>query len=187
MRRKTGVGREKRVLIGLVAAWAAANLAATRADEPADSPVVHADVAYADRGDKPLLADVYLPPGEGPFPGVLCIHGGAWRFGDKKRMKGIARQLANNGYTAVAIDYRLAPKHVFPAQLEDCRAALRWIRANANRYHVDPKRIAVFGYSAGGHLAALLGVTDPPRAKTGDASEPAKVIGPLAPGIMVGI
>jgi len=148
-----------------IAAFAAAGLAAVATGmhgaEPADSHTVYENVIYARPGGEPLPADVYVPSGEGPFPAVLCIHGGAWRFGDKGRMKGIARQLAKSGYTAVAINYRLAPKYRFPAQLEDCRAAMAWMRQNADRYHIDPKRIGVYGYSAGGHLAALLGVTVP--------------------------
>jgi acetyl esterase/lipase len=117
------------------------------------------DLVYAQPEDEPLRADVYRPQGEGPFPGVLCVHGGAWFFGSKSQVDGIARRLAEAGYTAVAINYRLAPKHKFPAQIEDCRAALLWMRENAKQYQIDPSRVGAWGYSAGGHLVALLGVS----------------------------
>jgi triacylglycerol lipase len=109
------------------------------------------------RGEERLLADVYLPAGEGPFGGVLVVHGGAWTAGSKAQLSFVARRLADSGFTAVAINYRLAPKHPFPAQLEDCEAAVRWMRTNARQYQIDPQRIGGYGYSAGGHLVALLG------------------------------
>jgi acetyl esterase/lipase len=117
------------------------------------------NLVYAPREDEPLWADVYRPTGPGPFPGVLCVHGGAWTFGNKSQMAGIARRLAEAGYTAVTINYRLAPKYKFPAQIEDCRDALRWMRENAKQQKIDPDRLGAWGYSAGGHLVALLGTT----------------------------
>ena len=116
---------------------------------------------YVRRGDDPLRAEVYVPPGKGPFPGVLVVHGGAWRTGNRFQMSGVCRTLVQAGYCSVTIDYRLAPKHVFPAQIEDCKEALRWMRRSADRFRIDPKRFAGYGYSAGGHLVALLGTTDP--------------------------
>jgi acetyl esterase/lipase len=118
------------------------------------------DRLYVQHGDVPLQADVYRPCGKGPFPGVLCIHGGAWMFGNKYHMAMIAELLAEKGYTAVSINYRLAPQHKFPAQIDDCRTALRWMRENAPQYKIDPNRLAAWGYSAGGHLAALMGVAE---------------------------
>jgi acetyl esterase/lipase len=119
------------------------------------------DVTYVERGSGPLKADIFVPAGDGPFPAVLVVHGGAWMSGNKGRMTGIATALAEHGYTACAINYRLAPKDPFPAQIEDCKAAIRFLRKNAATYKIDPGRIAGFGYSAGAHLVALLGVTDP--------------------------
>ena len=87
------------------------------------------------------------------------IHGGAWRFGNRKQLSNYARALAEKGFSCFAIDYRLAPTHKFPAQIEDCRAAIKWIRNNANKYKVDASKLGVIGYSAGGHLATLLGTT----------------------------
>lgn len=117
--------------------------------------------AYVQRGDGPLLADVYMPRGAGPFPGVLVVHGGAWRMGSRAQLAGIAHILAQHGITAVAISYRLAPAHKFPAQIEDCKAAVRWMRTEAAKWKIDPEHIGGFGYSAGAHLVSLLGTTSP--------------------------
>ncbi len=120
---------------------------------------IQRDVEFTKRGPKTLKADVYLPSeGDGPFPGVMMVHGGAWMGGRKTDMSMHARRLASKGYAVVSIEYRLAPQHKFPAQIEDCREALVWIRKNAQRFRIDPRRIAGFGYSAGGHLVCLLGL-----------------------------
>jgi acetyl esterase/lipase len=119
------------------------------------------DVVYRERDGERLLADVYEPADTGLHAAVLLLHGGAWTAGNKDQLDFVARFLAVHGYTVVAINYRLAPQHKFPAQLEDCRDALGWIRQHAAEYRIDPARLAVWGYSAGGHLAALLGVTTP--------------------------
>ena len=115
---------------------------------------------YVERDSGPLKADIYLPEGEGPFPGVLVVHGGAWRMGTRGQLSGVAQMLAKNGLTAVAISYRLAPQYKFPAQIEDCKDAVRWMRTNASRLKIDPERIGGYGYSAGAHLVSLLGTTD---------------------------
>lgn len=118
-------------------------------------------VVFSRRGEAKLLADVYQPLGIGPHPGVLLIHGGWWFCGNRQQLTKIAQRLAPLGYTVMAIDYRLAPKDKFPSQIDDCRDALRWMRENAAEYKIDPQRLGVWGYSAGGQLAALLGVTSP--------------------------
>src|SRR5215213_6757666 len=115
---------------------------------------------FAERDSGPLAADVYRPHGEGPFPAMLVVHGGAWRMGARADFAAIAHSLAEHGYTAVAIDYRLAPTYKFPAQIYDCQAAVRWMRSHAAELKIDPNRIGGFGYSAGGHLVALLGTLD---------------------------
>jgi acetyl esterase/lipase len=112
---------------------------------------------FVERESGPLAADVYRPHGPGPFPAILVVHGGAWRMGARADFAAIAHGLAERGYTAVAIDYRLAPTYKFPAQIYDCQAAVRWMRAHASELKIDPARIGGFGYSAGGHLVALLG------------------------------
>jgi acetyl esterase/lipase len=118
-------------------------------------------VTYVERESGELKADVYVPAGDGPFPGVLAVHGGAWRMGSKWQMAGYAQKLADAGFTVVSINYRLAPDHKFPAQIEDCKSAVRWMRKSAPKYKIDATRIGAVGYSAGGHLVALLGTTDP--------------------------
>jgi acetyl esterase/lipase len=112
---------------------------------------------YVTRDTGALDADVYMPKGAGPFPGMLVVHGGAWRVGTRAQLASVAARFAENGYTAVAISYRLAPQSKFPAQIYDCQAAVRWMRAHADELKIDPLRIGGFGYSAGGHLVALLG------------------------------
>lgn len=97
--------------------------------------------------------------GDGPFPAVLCIHGGGFRAGKRDSYDGLCVTLAERGYVAVTITYRLAPQHKFPAAVHDSKAAVRWLRANAAKYHINPDRIGVTGGSAGGHLAQFLGVT----------------------------
>jgi acetyl esterase/lipase len=139
-------------------------LVATLTGQPvtADPPEAEAQFGqvYAETPSGPLKADLYLPAGEGPFPGVLLVHGGAWRMGTRAQMSGLGRLLSKHGYTAVAISYRLAPDHKFPAQIEDCQTALRWMRREASRLKLDPLRIAGFGYSAGAQLVALLGTAE---------------------------
>lgn len=117
----------------------------------------HRSVTYANFGDdEELLCDVYVPEGEGPFPAILMIHGGAWRSGTKLHMKGHAESAAEKGFVAVAINYRHAPQHRWPAQIDDCRQALEWMIDQAEKYQIDPQRIALWGYSAGGHLATYI-------------------------------
>jgi acetyl esterase/lipase len=125
----------------------------------ADGPAVDIlrNLTYVERDSGALAADVYMPHGAGPFPGILVVHGGAWRMGARADLAAIARGAAEHGYTAVAIDYRLAPQYKFPAQIYDCQAAVRWMRAHASEFKIDPEHIGGFGYSAGGHLVALLG------------------------------
>jgi acetyl esterase/lipase len=119
-------------------------------------------VVYGKGGGEDLKLDLYAPSGSpGPFPAMVLIHGGAWCAGAKEGYRSQARTFAEHGYVAVTVGYRLAPAHRFPAQVEDVKCAVRWLRANAHRYAVDPERIGAMGESAGGHLALLLGLTGP--------------------------
>ena len=117
------------------------------------------NIVYKEIDGESLKLDVYIPEGEGPFPAVVVVHGGAWRFGSKGQLAMYARNLAKRGYVSFAINYRLAPKHKSPAQTEDCRDAVRWVRQNGHKYKADPKRIGAMGYSAGGHLVSMLATT----------------------------
>ncbi|MFL6248670.1 MAG: alpha/beta hydrolase fold domain-containing protein [Thermoanaerobaculia bacterium] len=111
---------------------------------------------YANPG-QPLLMDLRVPDGPGPHPVILYLHSGAWISGN--RFGGPARRQASRGYAVASIEYRLAPKYVWPAQVEDAKAAVRWLRANSARFELDPNRIGVFGTSAGGHIGAVLGTS----------------------------
>lgn len=120
----------------------------------------HTDLVFSQVDGQKVAADLYRPDNDDPAPGILLIHGGAWSAGDKWNMRDHARQLAQAGYVAISINYRLAPQFKYPAQIDDCRAAVRWMHQVADQYKIDVNRLAVYGYSAGGHLAALL-ATDP--------------------------
>jgi acetyl esterase/lipase len=119
---------------------------------------VHNGVPYTPPGWPQLLhADVYIPEGDGAFPGVLMVHGGGWVSGERSIMNRLSERLAHRGYVVVNVDYRLAPHYHHPAQIEDLREALRWMRANAARLKLKSEHIGAWGYSAGAHLVALLG------------------------------
>jgi len=115
------------------------------------------NVPYSNTTDEGLYGDLYLPRGDGPFPAVLLIHGGSWAGGSRSHMGGIARRLAGRGFVVFNISYRLAPEHLYPAQIDDCRSAIYWLQDNAASYKIRPDKLGVWGFSAGGHLAALLG------------------------------
>lgn len=116
--------------------------------------------AYAQRSSGALTGDLYLPVAGEAVPAVVMIHGGGWRSGEVDDMAGFAESVVQAGFAVFNITYRLAPDHRFPAQLEDVREAVRWLRANAAKHHIDAARIGAWGYSAGAHLAMLLGVVD---------------------------
>jgi acetyl esterase/lipase len=114
------------------------------------------DVRYVSRPSGALAMDAYLPSGPGPHPAVLLIPGGKWMVIDKTKNDWLPRQLAERGFAAFSIEYRPSTTAPFPAAIEDVQAAVRFVRAHAARYHVDPRRLAAAGGSSGGHLAALL-------------------------------
>lgn len=125
------------------------------------------DVQYGVAGSEPLLLDVCrqreeAPSTAGPGHAILVVHGGSWRGGDKGSTywRSVCEWLASEGFVAFSINYRLAPLFTFPAQIQDVRAAVRWIRQpdQATRFDIDPDRIGAFGGSAGGNLVALLGL-----------------------------
>lgn len=119
----------------------------------------HPDLVYAQIGERQLALDLYLPEnGQPPYPLIVWIHGGAWWAGSKADCTD-ALALLPEGYAVASVDYRLSQEAIFPAQIQDVRAAVRWLRLNASEYGVDPERFAAWGSSAGGHLAALLGAS----------------------------
>jgi len=115
------------------------------------------DIEYVPGGHERQRLDLYLPAsaGQGPVPVIIWVHGGAWRAGSKERCP--ARRFVERGYAVASINYRLSQHAIFPAQIEDCKAAVRYLRANAGRYGLDAGRFGAWGSSAGGHLVALLG------------------------------
>lgn len=118
------------------------------------------DIEFANPDNQHLQVNMAQPKeGTGPFPAVVCIHGGGFRAGKREGYDKLLLTLAQHGYVAITVTYRLAPAYPFPAAVFDCKAAVRWLRANAAKYHVDPARIGAMGGSAGGHLAQFLGVT----------------------------
>jgi acetyl esterase/lipase len=115
------------------------------------------DLPYVTGGHERQRLDLYLPPNAKNVPLVVWVHGGGWQNGSKDRPPALV--LLSKGYAVASINYRLSSHAVFPAQIEDCKAAIRWLRAHAKDYGYDPNRIAAWGSSAGGHLVAMLGVT----------------------------
>jgi len=134
-----------------------------------DGVVFEADVEYANPDGQHLQLDLARPKeGDGPFPAVVCIHGGGFRAGTRQGYDGLCLRLAERGYVAVTVSYRLAPKYRFPAAVHDVKAAVRWLRANAKKFKIDPERIGATGGSAGGHLAQFLAVTADVKQFEGD-------------------
>jgi acetyl esterase len=116
------------------------------------------DVEYDRAAGESLRLDAFVPDGPGPHPAVILIHGGGWRRGDRSYVAPLHAPLEGAGFAWFSISYRLAPKHHFPAQVEDVEAAVRWLKANATELKVDGRRVVLCGESAGGHLAALAAV-----------------------------
>jgi acetyl esterase/lipase len=129
-------------------------------------------VPYTTAGGAELRIDIAQPSmGEGPFPAVLVIHGGAWHEGGREENHRYLADLAKHGYVAASPQYRFCPKDTFPAQLEDVKAAVRFLRSNAKSLKVDADKIAAMGFSAGAHLALLLGATGPADGFDGPVSK----------------
>jgi acetyl esterase/lipase len=155
-------------------AWGAVTPQATAAAPESGTPTftVQENVVYASVNGSELHLDVYEPAGRGngSRPAVVLIHGGGWVSLDKRTMRGMGQFLARAGYLAFSVDYRLlqGDQNRWPAQLDDVQCAVRWVRAHASQYGVNPERIGAFGHSAGAQLAALLGMED-----TRDNSDPA--------------
>lgn len=130
-------------------------------------------IVYGKGDDVDLELDLAMPAeGKGPFPAIICIHGGGWKAGNRKDLIGLTEHFAKNGFVAVTISYRFAPKYKFPAQIEDCKASVRWLRANADKYKINPDRIGAVGFSAGGHLSCLLGAADEKAGLEGKGGNP---------------
>jgi acetyl esterase/lipase len=159
------------LLVCIVLAFTAAVVQS--ADQPKRKPPlppgtqVHRDLEYVAGGHARNKLDLYLPAkADHPLPVIVWIHGGAWLAGSKEGCPAVP--FVAKGYAVASINYRLSQHAVFPAQIEDCKAAIRWLRANAEKYHLDPKHVGVWGASAGGHLVALLGTSGDVKELEGD-------------------
>jgi len=125
-----------------------------------DSVEMRRDVVYAQYGDRALKADIFLPrSGGGPFPAVVYVHGGGWKNGTKAAFSRQAAYMATQGFVGMSIEQRLSGEAKFPAALQDAKAAVRYLRAEAKALRIDEKRIGAAGGSSGGHIVTMLGVT----------------------------
>lgn len=118
------------------------------------------NLTYADAGNRPLKIDAFLPKAKtGKFPAILIVHGGGWRSGDRSQHIPLAQQLAERGFACFTVEYRLSTEAFYPAAVHDVKAAVRWLKANAKKFNLDTAKVAILGFSAGGQLAALVGLT----------------------------
>lgn len=148
-----------KIVLLTAVSWFFGNLAPAMA-QPTVNVQIQRDVVYGIVEGVELKLDIYKPDLPGPLPAIVLVHGGGWVSGNKRNMESYARYFAERGYIGFSVNYRLAPRFQFPAQIEDIKCAVRWVRANAQRLNVNPDKIGAFGSSAGGHLVGLLGVTD---------------------------
>ncbi|HWV34310.1 MAG TPA: alpha/beta hydrolase [Thermomicrobiales bacterium] len=123
--------------------------------------ILETDVQYGEGGGEPLLLDILRPAAisDEPRPAIVYVHGGGWMGGDRSDGITLNLMLARMGFFTVTISYRFSQVAPFPAQIHDVKAAIRFLRANAERFGIDPGRIGVWGHSAGGHLSALAGLS----------------------------
>ena len=143
-------------------------------DELPTNVELHADVVYAEYGERKMKLDLFVPKGlKSAVPGLLIVHGGGWLKGDKSKFRVLAQTLASRGYVTAAVGYRLGGEAKFPAAIHDCNAATRWLRANAGKYNVDPVRIGAVGGSAGGHLVGLMATAPHVEQFQGEGGNPA--------------
>jgi acetyl esterase/lipase len=138
---------------------------------PAQAVRVAKDLVYGAVGGVDLTLDLYQPTSPGSRPAIVFVHGGGWTAGDKSSWEDEALRFADEGFVGISVNYRLAPAHPFPAAVEDTKAAVRWLRTHAEELGVDPARIGAMGSSAGGHLVAMLGVTDGSEGLEGESGD----------------
>jgi acetyl esterase/lipase len=154
-------------------------LAASAAAQQPAGILFERDVVYGKGGDEDLKLDIARPEKtNSAAPCVVVIHGGAWRGGSKSAHDDIIREFAKRDYVSATVEYRFCPKYPFPAQVEDVKCAVRFLRAHADKYGLDPKRIGAMGFSAGAHLSMMLGVMDKGDGLEGNggwADQPSKV------------
>lgn len=153
------------LLLTVIAILLAANVYAQNRRRPFTPPeniTYLSNIPYADTDNPRQMLDLLIPkePKSSPLPVIVFIHGGAWRAGSKESALWKLRRFAESGnYACVSINYRLTNESIWPTQIHDCKAAIRWIKANSNKYNLNPDKIGVWGSSAGGHLVAMLGTS----------------------------
>ncbi|WP_159518292.1 alpha/beta hydrolase [Sunxiuqinia indica] len=133
--------------------------------ELSENVAAHFNLGYTTLPDTPfgkrdLHVDLFHPKKEGKYPALILVHGGGWRSGDKSLQVPMAKAIAEQGFVTVAVEYQLSLEAKYPAAIHNIKAAIRWMRANADKYHIDSDRIAISGCSAGGQLASLVGLTN---------------------------
>lgn len=129
-------------------------------EKPSPKVIEKRNLTYADAGNRPLKIDAFLPKKPaGKTPAVLIVHGGGWRSGDRSQHIPLAQQLAERGYASFTAEYRLSTEAFYPAAVYDLKAAVRWLKASGKKFNIDTTKVAILGFSAGGQLASLVGLT----------------------------
>ncbi|UKM66466.2 alpha/beta hydrolase [Flavobacteriaceae bacterium GSB9] len=146
-------------------------------DSVPENVVAYRDVVYTmlkdtPYGDRDLHIDIFSPKKSGQYPALIMVHGGAWLTGDKSMQVPMAQQLATRGYVTICVEYQLTLEAKYPAAVYNIKSAIRWMRANAQKYNIDPNKIAISGSSAGGQLAMLVGLTNGVENKEGNHGNP---------------
>lgn len=168
--RETASGSRKMKSKWFVFFFVLAGLAAVAAGQDGG---IEKNIVYGTVDGVELKMDLAKPSaGSTPCPALVCIHGGAWESGSKDGYAPFIGQFAAHGYVTAAVEYRFAPKYPWPAQIEDAKCAVRYLRAHAKELNIDPDKIAALGDSAGGHLALLLGLMDPKDGLEGKGGNP---------------
>lgn len=144
-----------------------------KAPQPPAGIKTLANIDYVGNGNKRQMLDLYLPEAksETPRPLVVYIHGGGWENGSKDQAGVLFGLIKDRPYAGASLNYRLTDQAIWPAQIHDCKAAIRWLRGHAKEYNLDPNKIAVFGISAGGHLVSMLGVSGGVKELEGDLGD----------------
>ena len=125
----------------------------------AENNIIYTTLSETPYGKRELHLDLFRPKKSGKYPALLLIHGGGWRSGNKTMQVPMAQQISTKGYVTASVEYRLSPEALYPAAIYDIKAAIRFLRANAVKYNIDPNRMALSGSSSGGELAAFIGMT----------------------------
>ncbi len=140
-------------------------------------------LTYSHAGGRSRLADLYLPNGAArPLPVIVWLHGGGWRLGDRKLGPDLTRFFAASGFAMCSIDYRLSDEAIFPAQIEDVKCAIRWLRSVSEIYRLDAAHIGLWGSSAGGHLAALAATSGPGKFETAEHANYSSTVSAVVDG-----